>query len=223
MHTVKAIIVLALSHLLLLGFLCLPAHSSDTEEFDSEKIIAELEKQMELSREKWEQLKPVIEEKSKDLSQGLKDSMDKGMAELDKMTKQFDKMSKDAEAKMKELLTSEEVQRLRDQPAKIDKETIEKAKKKMVTDLNNLLDLTEEQAKKIEPVLEESLNELGDMIKGLADEGSRNWDEFKKDFEQMTKDLHDKVKETLDKEQMEKLEEYNEDQKEKIQRALFTA
>lgn len=221
MHKVKAIIVLALSQILLLSLLCLPVQSSDTEELDSEKIITELEKQMELSKEKWEQLKPVIEEKSKDLSQGLKDSVDKGMAELDKLTKQFDKMSKDAETKVKELLSSEEAQKLRDYLAKIDRETIEQAQKKMVQDLNELLELSEEQAKKIEPVLEQSFNELGDMIKGLADEGARNWDEFRKDFEKMTKDLHDKVKETLDKEQMEKLEEYNEEQKENIQRALF--
>lgn len=223
MHKGKAIIVSALTHILLLGLLCLPAQSGDTEEFDSEKIISELEKQMELSKEKWEQLKPVIEEKSKDLSQGLKDSVDKGMAELDKLTKQFDKMSKDAETKMKELLSSEEAQKLRDYLAKIDKDTIEKAQKKMVQDLNELLELSEEQAKKIEPVLEESFNEIGDMIKGLADEGARNWDEFRKDFEKLTKDLHDKLKETLDQEQMEKLDEYNEEQKEKIQRALFTA
>ena len=36
------------------------------------------------------------------------------------------------------------------------------------------------------------------------------------------RDLYDKVQETLDDEQMEKLEKYNEEQKEDIKKALFT-
>ncbi len=40
--------------------------------------------------------------------------------------------------------------------------------------------------------------------------------------EKLTKDLYDKVQETLDDEQLEKLEKYNEDQKEDIKKALFT-
>ena len=78
--------------------------ASESEEFNSEKIISEMEKQLDLSREKWEQLKPVIEEKSKDMAEGLKESVDKGYAELDQLTKKFDSMSKEAEQKVKDIL-----------------------------------------------------------------------------------------------------------------------
>jgi hypothetical protein len=62
---------------------------------------------------------------------------------------------------------------------------------------------------------------LSTLIQGFAKEGIRNWEEFKKDFEKLTKDLYDKVQETLDDEQMKKLEQYNKEQKEKIERVLF--
>lgn len=198
-------------------------HAAEADSFDSEKIIAELEEQVKLSKEQWEKLKPVIEEKSKDLSKGIHESVDKGFAELDKLTKQFDTMTKDAEKKFNKIVTSDEAMKLRESLAKIDKEAIDKAKDKMVADLNGLLELSEEQAKKIKPVLEESFNELSAMIEGLAEEGTRNWSEFKKDFEKLTKDLYDKVQETLDDEQMEKLEEYNEKQEENIKRIVFRA
>lgn len=215
-------VIFTLVSLLVSGMLTVSVQSADTEEFNSEKIISELEKQMDLSREKWEQLKPVIEEKSKEMSEGLKESVDKGYAELDKMTKKFDSMSKDAEKKVKDILSSEEAMKLREQLAKVDKEAIDEAKEKMIADLNALLALTEEQAQKLKPMLEDSFNQISDRVQGLAEEGTENWNEFKEEFEKLTKDLYDKVQETLDDEQLEKLEKYNEDQKEDIKKALFT-
>lgn len=212
-----------LGFLLSFGLFVASVQGAEPEEFNSEKIISEIEKKMDLSREKWEQLKPVIEEKSKEMSEGLKESVDKGYAELEKMTKKFDSMSKDAEQKVKDILSSEEAMKLREQLAKVDKEAIDNAKKKMIADLNELLALTEEQAQKLQPVLEDSFNQLADKIQELAKEGSKDWTEFKQDFEKMTRDLYDKVRETLDDEQLEKLEKYNEDQKEDIKKALFTA
>ena len=197
--------------------------SRKAEEFNSEKIISELEKQMDLSREKWEQLKPVIEEKSKEMSEGLKESVDKGYAEIEKLTKKFDTMSKDAEQKVRDILSSEEAMKLREELAKIDKEAIDQAKEKMIAELNELLALTEEQARKVKPVLEDSFNQLAEKLQEVAKEGSQDWNAFLKDLERLTKDLYDKMQETLDDEQLEKLEKYNNDQKEDIKKALLTA
>lgn len=47
-----------------------PVFSQDTKEFSSEKMISELEKQMDLTREQWEKLKPVLDQKSKELFPG---------------------------------------------------------------------------------------------------------------------------------------------------------
>ena len=222
MRRLPRTLIFPIIFLLSLGLFGVSAQGAEPEDFNSEKIISEIEKQMDLSREKWEQLKPVIEEKSKEMSEGLKESVDKGFAELEKMTKKFDSMSRDAEQKVKDILSSEEAMKLREQLAKVDKEAIDNAKKKMIADLNELLALTEEQAQKLQPVLEDSFNQLADKIQELAKEGSKDWTEFKQDFEKMTRDLYDKVQETLDDEQLEKLEKYNEDQKENIKRALFT-
>ncbi len=222
MRRVPRALIFPFMFLLVSAMCAVHAQAAETEEFDSEKIISEMEKQMDLSREKWEQLKPVIEEKSKEMTEGLKESVDKGYAELDKLTKKFDSMSKEAEQKVKDILSSEEAMKLREQLAKIDKEAIDKAKEKMVAELNELLALTEEQAQKLKPVLEDSFNQLADKIQEVAKEGAQDWNEFKQDLEKLTKDLYDKVQETLDDEQLEKLEKYNEEQKEDINKALFT-
>ena len=222
MRRLPTVFILPIAIFLASGLFSVVSQGAESEEFNSEKIISEMERKMDLTREKWEQLKPVIEEKSKEMSEGLKESVDKGYAELEKLTKKFDSMSRDAEQKVKDILSSEEAMKLREELAKVDKEAIDKAKEKMIADLNDLLVLTEEQAQKLKPVIEDSFNQLADKIQELAKEGSKDWTEFKQDFEKMTRDLYDKVRETLDDEQLEKLEKYNEDQKEDIKKALFT-
>lgn len=222
MRRLPTVFILPIAIFLASGLFSVASQGAESEEFNSEKIISEMERKMDLTREKWEQLKPVIEEKSKEMSEGLKESVDKGYAELEKLTKKFDSMSRDAEQKVKDILSSEEAMKLREELAKVDKEAIDKAKEKMIADLNELLVLTEEQAQKLKPVIEDSFNQLADKIQELAKEGSRDWNKFKQDFEKLTKDLYDKVQETLDDEQLEKLEKYNEDQKEDIKKALST-
>lgn len=221
MKVFKRQIITIFIMLFLLTFSTLQAQTDDTEGFDSEKVFAELEEKMNLSKEQWEKLKPVLEEKSREMSKNIDESVDKGFAELDKLSKQFQTMTEDAEKKLDEIVSSEEAQKIRDYLAKIDKEAIDEAKDKMVADLNALLDLSEEQAKKIQPVIEKSINELNAMIQGLAAEGSRNWNDFKKDLEELKEDIYDKVQDTLDDEQMKKFEEYNDKQEEKIERTLF--
>ncbi|NNK14851.1 MAG: hypothetical protein HKP52_11490 [Desulfofustis sp.] len=215
-------LILSLFFLLASTVLTTDLMAADIEELNSEKIISEMEKQLDLSREKWEQLKPVIEEKSKEMAEGIKESVEKGYAGLDQLTQKFDSMSKETEQKVKDVLSSEEAMRLRQELAKIDKEAIDQAKVKMIAKLNELLALTEEQAQKLKPVLEDSINQVAEKMQEVAQEGAQDWNEFKKDLEKLTRDLYDKVQETLDDEQMEKLEKYNEEQKEDIKKTLFT-
>jgi hypothetical protein len=196
---------------------------SAEDEFNSEKIISELEKQMDVSLEKWEQLKPVISEKSEELSKQMKGSIDRGYAELDELARKFDLMSKDAEQKVKDILSSEEAMKFRETLAKIDKKAIDEAKNKMIADLNELLDLTEDQARKIKPILEESFTEMSEKISELRGKGEKNWEDFKKDFEKLTSDLYDKVQDILNDEQIEKLELFNQKQEGAIKQALFDA
>jgi len=204
-------------------FIAIPAFASEEKKgFDSEKMIQELEKKLELSREQWEKLKPVLDEKSRELKQSMHETVDKGYMELEELSKKLETMSEDAETKVKEMLSSEEVQKFREYLSKIDEEAIKEAKDKMVAELTALLELTEEQAAKLKPVLEDGLVQLTALFNELAQEGSRSWEEFREKLEQVTRDLKDSLQDTLDSEQMKRLEEYNKEQKVKIQKAFFT-
>ena len=216
MKTLKIKAIAALLSLALVLVLSPVLMAEEEKKFDSEKMIAELEKKIELSKQKWEQLKPVLDEKSKDIAKGLNESIDKGYAELDKLSDQFESMSKDAEKKFNEILSSDEAKKLKEFMAKLDEDAIREAQEKVVADLTELLELTEEQAAKIKPVLEESVAEFSAVMKEAAKESGKTWNEFVQEFQQITKDLYDKVRDTLNDEQMERLENYDREQIEKI-------
>lgn len=147
----------------------IPAFAGDSGRvFDSEKMIAELEKKLELSREQWKKLKPVIAQKSKELQESMHDSVDKGVLQLEELSKELKAMSENAEMKVKEMLSSEEARKLREYMGKIDEDAVKEARDRMVADLTALLELTEEQAAKIKPVLEDSMIRLSALFSEVA-------------------------------------------------------
>ncbi|NOQ46958.1 MAG: hypothetical protein GQ559_09865 [Desulfobulbaceae bacterium] len=193
------------------------------EEFDSEEILSNLESQLELSSEKLSRLKPVIDAKSAELKKSMHETVDKGFMQLEELNSKLDAASRDAEKKVSEFLNSEEIEKLKDYLSKIDEDAIREMKEKLDAELSAVLELTEEQAAKLKPLFEDSLTQLSEMLERLAKEGSKNWEEFRGQYENLSKELREKLQDTLDSEQMKRLDRYNEEKKEKIQVALFSA
>ena len=191
------------------------------DSLDSEKMLDELEQKLELSKEKLQDLKPTIEAKSRELKKLMQESLDKGYLQLEEMNRTMQELSAESERKMQSILNSEQVSKLKEYLSRLDKDTIRNTQKKLVDEMTELLDLTEEQLTEITPLLEDSVTRLSGMIAELRAEGGRNWEEFKKRYEQMSRELLERLQETLDREQMEKFEEYQENKKDRIHQALF--
>lgn len=191
------------------------------QEFDTEKIMTELEEKLRLSSEKLSHLKPIIDEKSEELRKSLHETVEKGYLHMDEMSTRLDSVSRETEAKVKEFLTSEEYENFKQYLRGIDKEAITEAKNRLVEDLTEFLELTEEQTKELKPVVEETVQELNKMVESFAEEGLKNWDEFKGRYEELQRSLKEKAEDILDGEQVQKFEEYNKEKIKKIQKNLI--
>lgn len=196
--------------------------SGAEEEFDSDKMMSELESQLKLSSEELSKLKPMIDAKSKELKESMHGAIDNGFVQLDELTKSLDAVSKDAQQKVEDFLNSEEMKKLKDYLSKIDEDAVREVKDKLIAELTAVLELTEEQVIKLKPILEDSLTQLSEILGELTKEGSRSWEEFKRQYELLGKELKEKLQGTLDKEQMKRLDKYHEEKKEKIKTTLFT-
>ena len=200
----------------------LPVHSSEAEvsgedEFNTEQMLSEMEKKFQLSKEQLEKLKPALSEKSAELRKSVQESVDKGVIEFEKLSKKLDALSEDAANQMQEVLSSEEMQQLKDYLGKIDKEAVAKLKDSLVEEISELLKLTEEQAAKIKPILEYTFTQLAEMVEHLSEQGASNLADFRVKYDELVKDLKEKLQSFLYKEQMDTLENHSEELKEKIQ------
>lgn len=197
----------------------LPAYGTD--EFDTEKMITDLEQKIQLSREKLEKLKPVLDEKSTELKKSINESVDKGFTELEKLSKNFETLSKDAEKKVQDVLTSEEMQQLQDYLKNIDKEAIQRVNKTIIDEVSALLELTEEQVVKLKPMLDDSFNQLADLLNDVSRKGTESLGEFKTRYDEWAKDLQKKLKGALNNKQLDTLEKHNEELKVKIEENVY--
>jgi hypothetical protein len=192
------------------------------KEFDSEQILSDLEKQLELSNEQLSSLKPAIDAKGVELKKSIHESVDKGFIQLDKLSQKLENISRDVEKKAGEILNSEEMNKLKNYLSKIDKKAVSEMKDKAVADLSDVLELTEEQLVKLKPVIEDGFTQMEKMFDDLAKEGNKSWEGFKEQYEELREELQGKMQDTLDDEQMKRLEKYNEEKKVKLQKAFYS-
>jgi hypothetical protein len=194
--------------------------AAENETFNTEKMISDLNDKIELSKEQWEKLKPVLGEKSDELKRSIDEYVDKGYIHMEEMSGKLKEVGKDTEKKLEAFLNSEEMQKLKNYLNELDEEAIKEAKDRLVAEFSEILVLTEEQVDKLKPVLEDSMSQMSEMIQELADRGSSGWEEFKKQYKALTEALKKKLEDTLDKQQMERFEQYKQDKRDKIEMAF---
>ncbi len=194
--------------------------AAENETFNTEKMISDLNDKIELSKEQWEKLKPVLGEKSEELKKSINEHVDKGYIQMEEMSRKLKGVSEDTEKKLETFLNSEEMQKLKNYLNELDEEAIKEAKDRLVAEFSEILVLTEEQVDKLKPVLEDSMSQMSEMIQELADRGSSGWEEFKKQYKSLTEELKKKLEDTLDRKQMERFEEYKQDKRDKIEIAF---
>jgi hypothetical protein len=213
---------IAVCALLCSCLLALPLYSSDKEtaggnEFNTEEVLSEMEKKFQLSREQLEKVKPALSAKSAELKKSIQESIDKGVVEFERLSKKLDALSQDAANEMQEVLSSEEIQQLREYLGTIDKEAVGKVRDGLVEEFSKLLKLTEEQALKVKPILEDTFTELAAMVERLSEQGASSLEDFRTHYDELVKNLREKLQKFLDKEQMDTFENESEELKEKIQ------
>ncbi len=194
--------------------------ATEDESFDTDKMISDLNDKIQLSKEQWEKLKPVLGEKSDELKKSINEYVDKGYIEMEEMSRKLKGVSEDTEKKLEAFLNSEEMQKLKSYLNELDEEAIKEAKDRLVAEVSEILVLTEDQLDKLKPVLEDSMSRMSEMIQELGDRGSSGWEEFKQQYKTLTDELKKKLEETLDKRQMERFEQYKQDKQDKIEKAF---
>lgn len=195
------------------------------EEFDAGKMLSDLEKQLRLSKEELEKLRPELERALESKSRELKETVDRkakeGYLEIESAMKELEKASREAEDKLGEALNSEQVEELKAYLGKLDREAVEEVRRELVAEMAVLLELTEKQVKELEPILKEQVEKTAELVDRFARDSGRAVEEFRKDFAALARESRQSLEKALDPAQLEKLEKRLEENREKIGKKLF--
>jgi hypothetical protein len=201
-----------------------PAYAQK-EEFDTDKMLKDLEQQLRLKKDEYDKLKPELEQalqaKSKELNQSINEAVDKGFVELEKMSKEMEAASEQARQELEKALNSEQVQELKAFLNKLDKDAIKAVYQELLDELTKLLALTQEQIEKIGPVIKQALEKQAELLRRFAQDTGKKFEQFRKEYEALSADTQRKLKDTLDSGQLEKMDKHMEDIKDKIQDKVF--
>jgi len=189
-------------------FMCSSALASSSD-FDTEKMMSDLEQRLRLSKEKYEEMKPelekVLEQKSKELKSSINKQVEDGFVELESMSKKLDAASTKARTNLENALNSDEVKQLKNFLASIDEEAIKEAREKLLNDLTKQLELTADQLEKLKPVLRDYMVQASELLKQISTQGNSAFEEYREKSDQLARDLKKNLQQALDSEQMKKL------------------
>ncbi len=211
--------------LTLLSALMLMPLTSMSDELDVEQLMKDLEKQLQISREKYETLKPelesALEAKSKELSSSLDSALDQGLTGLEKMGEQYEAASKASSEKLNEFMESDEVEKYREFLSGLDEEAIHRGRDQLVAKFIEILQLSADQVEAIKPLLGEKLEHLGAMLNRYLDENKSDFEQFRAEFKAEVRKNVKQFKEILNPEQFEKYEEQLNSIEETIKNDVF--
>jgi Na+/phosphate symporter len=190
-------------------------------EFDTEKMLSDLEKKLSVSQEELEKIKPVLERKSRELKGVMHDSVDRGFAEMEAMAKDLEAASVKAGKELDATLDSEQVRELKAYLSRLDKEALEEIRRELVAEMESFLKLTEKQVAELEPILKEQLEEFSALVSRFAKDSGKAWDDFQKEYGKIAAETLSRLEKALDKGQLDKLEKRMEETREKIHKKIF--
>lgn len=199
--------------------------TASASESDVNQMLEALEKQLALSQEKYEALKPELkselEQKSRELSRSLDSALDQGLTELEKLGEEYEAASRASSEKFRQLLESDQVTELKGYLSGLDKEAINEARDQLVTEFAEMLELTATQLEVLKPLLKEKLEHLGAILKRYLEQGKHDYEQFRVEFEAERQAGAEQFRAILDAQQFEKYETQLESIREAIRTEVF--
>lgn len=211
---------------MLVAFLLISPASAASNAFDTEKMLSDLEQQLQLSREKYNKMKPQLEQTIEQKSRELKETVDKqvkeGFVELESMSKKLDAASDEAKRNLEKALNSDEIMQLKNFLASIDEEAIRDARERLLDELTRQLELTADQLDKLKPILRDYMTQASELLEQFTKGGKRTFEEYREKYDVLANDAKESTKDILNSDQMKKLEEQLIETRDRIKEKVFT-
>jgi Spy/CpxP family protein refolding chaperone len=211
-------LTLAAGFIIALGLITQPLMAKNKGRFgpprSPDEIVQTMTDRLDLTSEQVEAIRPIIEEKALKMSE----IRDRSGTDRRAVRTEMQKLRWNTEMKLGEILTEEQVdkyielrqeQREKMHRGKFRREKMgggfNKTPEQVIERLSARLDLTEEQAVEIEPIIKESIEKKRQIFDKYSEQGIQVRESMRNEMQSIGDETHDRLSTVLTNEQMEEL------------------
>jgi uncharacterized phage infection (PIP) family protein YhgE len=191
------------------------------EAIDAEKVLETLNQKLALTIEQIEKAKPIIEQLSQNLKNVIHEIQEHGFLELESLSKRFEALAGEVQARLKDILTDAQLQKLKTLLNKLNDNTIETIWTAMVDELMKFLEPKKDQIERMRSILREELQKRYELLSHFKKTPNKSFDDFKSAYQALQDETLQRLSDTLDTAQIKALKERQAELREIIQAVYF--
>ncbi len=177
------------------------------EAIDREKILEALDQKLTLTIEQIEKVKPIIEQQSQRLKKAIHKVQVQGFLELGSLSKRLEAAAEEALARLTDILTNEQLKKLKALFKKLNETTLEQIRDALVEELMKFLELKRDQFKRLRPIFREELRKRSELLNNFKNAPGRSFDDFKGAYQALQDETLQRLRDGLDTAQINALKE----------------
>ena len=176
------------------------------KKFLSDNLRSDIDKELNLAKEKLSELDPIIQEKSDELLSFIDTEVEKGFLTLDSLSKEAEQKVDELRKELDVVLSDKNIQELTNFLNNLDENMIETIRQEIVNKAAKRLDLDPEQLKKAAPLLISGLDSQRKLLGKFLEQGLGAFDEFVVENDKLLEEMNSGLAKILTPKQMEDLE-----------------
>lgn len=190
--------------------------------FSSEKLLADVGKQLDLVGQELDGLKPALEKKSEEFTALIDSSVDQGFVQMGEFADQAKAKAKELEAELDGVLSAPQIQELKSFLENMDEGAIESVLDELTNKMAKELDVTKDQLAKLRPALRKEVEGIGKLLDESLKKGAASLSAFEAGSDKLWKELRAEMDGLLSDVQMGKADALRSERTEKMSK-LFEA
>jgi hypothetical protein len=191
------------------------------ETIDAERILETLNQKLALTIEQIEKAKPIIEQLSQNLKNVIRQIQEHGFLELESLSKRFEALAGEVQARLQDILTDAQLQKLKTLLNKLNDNTIETIWTAMVDELMKFLEPKKDQIERLRSILREELQKRYELLSHFKKTPGKSFDDFKSAYQALQNETLQRLSDTLDTAQIKALKDRQAKLREIIQAVYF--
>lgn len=189
--------------------------------FEPGQILSDLKARLQLTEEQIAQLRPIMQNHSDRLRALIEQYKGQGITGLKSLQEELAPLRDEVNTRLGPILTETQKQELQAFYEELRDTVNETIRERIIAELSERLELAEEQAEQLLPILRDNIEQRRELVEKLREQGRDGFQAFREGYQALQETTTERMKAILNAEQLRKIEAYQEELREKIRQEIL--